>query len=196
MSIAGSGARLEFESAQIDAPEQAFIPYNIATTYLLEGNFDEAQRHYERAKGMSTDRALLSKIAYNLGHISFYRGNRPEAIEHFKECLRLTPNDEDAKYNIEYIRAGKTPKQPPPQSQKNDQNSGGNSQDQQSGADKKTDKSSSDQDKKQSQAKKDAEENADRILQMMDEQEKEKLRNTKPIQMGKPKKDEQNVEDW
>jgi Ca-activated chloride channel family protein len=191
------GARMEFESAQIDAPEEAFIPYNIATTYLLEGNFDEAKRLYAQADGMTKNPDLKAKIAYNLGHVSFYEGNRPEAINHFKECLKLTPNDLDAKYNIEYIRAGKTPKEPPPQSQNKDQkNGGGDSKDKKQGDDKKNDPS---QQKNQSDQKQsDAKENAERVLQMMEEQEKEKMKNAKPVQMGESKPDKKNesTEDW
>jgi len=188
-------ARGEFESAQIDAPDEAFIPYNIGTTYVLEGNFDEAKRYFELANTMTKDAGLKAKIAYNLGHVAFYEGKRDEAINHYKDCLRLTPNDADAKYNIEYIRAGKTPKQPPPQQQKNDKKN--DSQDKDKQQQQSQQNQNQDEQKKQEQ-KKNAQENAERVLQMMDEQEKEKLKDAKPLKMGESKQDKKNegTEDW
>lgn len=182
------GARLEFESARIDAPDEAFIPFNIGTTYLLEGNFDDAKRSYEQASQIAKTRELKAQIAYNLGHVAFYEGKREEAIKHFKDCLKLTPNDVDAKYNIEYIRAGKTPKQPPPQQQKQDQNK----------SDQSPQNNESNDEGKQEQKQNDAKENAERVLQMIEEQEKEKLKNAKTIPMGQSKKDKKNesTEDW
>ncbi len=195
-------ARAAFEQARIDLPEAPFLPYNIAATYYLEGNFDEAKKQYELASSLTQNPALKSKIAYNMGHLLFNSGQSAQAIEKFKECLKLNPKDVDAKYNIEYIQAGKKPKNPPPQQQKKD-GKGGDKQQQQgkegqkgSEENKQDSNSNGDQKKPGDMSK----ENAERVLQMMKDQESEKMRDAQIPKVGlkkpKDKKDEQGGEDW
>lgn len=186
-------ARRAFESAQIDAPEDAFLPYNIAATHYLEGNFEEAKKSYEKAWIMTEDPALKARIAYNLGHVMFHAGDRDGAVEQFKKALRIDPKDVDAKYNIEYIRAGKNPKSPPPQKKKNE---GKGPSEQQAGGEQK-DGSSDPQ--TQEQEPDFSKEDAERVMQMMQDQESEKMKDIKALLRGEPPKEEEqrsNVEDW
>jgi tetratricopeptide (TPR) repeat protein len=182
------GARGEFESAQIDAPEAAFIPYNIGITYYAEGKFDEAKRSFETALAMATDPDLKSKAAYNLGHLNFSMGDRAGAIDKFKEALKYNHRDIDAKYNIEYIKSGKTPKNPP-QKQQND-----NSQQSKEGENKEDSKP---EEKKQGDLSK---EDAERVLNMVQDQEKEKMKQERSsLPKGKSSKETKNDEtneDW
>jgi Ca-activated chloride channel homolog len=180
-----SGARGAFESALIDAPEMPHIPYNIGLTYYAEGRFDDAKREFEKTLAMTEHPDLVSKTYYNLGHVAFAEGKRSEAIDYFKQSLKINPRDEDAKYNIEYIRSGKTPQNPPPQPQPQK-----NGQDQQ------------DQEDQQQQPERQpgqlSKEDAERILQMMDDQEKQKMKSLQPLQHGKKddKKDDTTFQDW
>ncbi len=195
-----AGARAEFESAQIDAPEAAFLPYNIAGTYYLEGNLEQAQKTYEKAKAAATGPDLKSKIHYNLGHLLFTMGKREEAINEFKECLKLNPKDMDAKYNIEYIKAGKQPPPPPQRPQNQDQKSK-DSSDNKSQQEKGKGDSSPSNEKQDERTKNSGEikkEDAERVLQMMQEQEADKMRKGKPVSIGtkKPKKQNEGEEDW
>jgi len=194
-----AGARSEFESGQIDAPENPFLPYNIAATYLLEGNFDEANKYYEKAQLLAKDPVLKSYIAYNQGYLNFAKGDREGAIDKFKECLKFNPKDMDAKYNIEYIKAGKNPKQQfKPQGQK---------QNQKSDQDKKQQsKQDQGEGKSEEQKKKDEErqkgemnrEDAERVLQMVQDDEKKNLKNARPLHIGSKEKEknEPSGKDW
>ncbi|MCG3203363.1 MAG: hypothetical protein KCHDKBKB_00019 [Elusimicrobia bacterium] len=196
-----AAARAEFEAARIDLPEEAFLPYNIAATYYLEGNLEEAQKYYEQAAAMTLNRDLKSKIAYNQGHLLFNMGEKEKAIEKFKEVLKLTPQDVDAKYNIEYIKAGLKPKNPPPQQKK--QNGDGEKKDE-----KKSDQKneSDDQNQKDPGSQKEkkpgeiSKEDAERILQMMQDEESDKMKDAKLHKYGlekqKDEKKNQNGEDW
>ncbi|MCB4757177.1 MAG: VWA domain-containing protein [Elusimicrobia bacterium] len=192
------GARTEFESAQIDAPEEALVPYNIAGTFLMEGNFEEANRYYEKAQVMSKNPVLKSYIAYNQGYLNFAKGDREGAISKFKESLKYNPKDLDAKYNIEYIKAGKTPQQQfkpqgKPQNQKSDQNKNQDSKQNQGGnqgEDKKPDK--------EQQKGEMNREDAERVLQMIKDDEKKNLKNARPINFGSKEKEknENTGKDW
>jgi len=188
-------ARGEFESAQIDVPEEAFVPYNIANTYYLEGNFEEAKYHFEQALGLAKTPQMKSMITYNLGHLLFSMRDKEASLERFKETLKYNPKDIDAKYNIEYIKAGKEPKNPMKQQPKKGKGKGkkgeGDASDQQQG-----DPDSQDKKRKGDLSKEDAE----RILQMIQGQESENLENANPARLFKPEDDEeknnQATEDW
>jgi len=105
------GARQEYFSAQAESPEAPEPPYNTGNSYLYEGKLEDALKSYEAATSRARNPQLLSFIAYNRGWALARLGRNPEAIEAFKECLRINPNDGDAKFNIEYLRAGKKCKQ-------------------------------------------------------------------------------------
>ncbi len=193
-----AGARVEFENAQIDSPDEAFLSYNIAATYLMEGKFDEAQKYYEKATVMAKNPVLKSYIAYNQGYLNFLKGDRDGAVEKFKECLKINPKDIDAKYNIEYIKAGKTPKQPfqpQPQGGKPNQDKDKDSQ-----QDKKEGSGESQQDESQKEEQKSdmSKEDAERVLQMIQDEEGKNLKNAKPLSSGakEKEKNESTGMDW
>ncbi len=188
-------ARAEYESAQIDEPESPIIPYNIAATYYAQGKMDDAFKQFARAWSLTNDPGLKSKIAYNWGHALFSNGDSAGAIEKFKECLKLTPADQDAKYNIEYIKAGKKPPQQPqkPKEQQGQAKEGKQGQDQNKG-----DQQNNEQPKPGQMTK----ENAEQILQMMKDQESENMKKAaeaKALSDKNKKEDKKNDdsdEDW
>lgn len=189
-----SGARGEFESAQIDAPEMPYIPYNIALTYYAEGKFEEARRQFEKTLAMTEQKDLISKTLYNLGHVAYAEGKHSDAIEYFKKALRVDPTDQDAKYNIEYLKSGKAP-QNPPQSQ---QQKSGNGQ-QQNNEKNEEKPAESGEHKEEKRPGEMSKEDAERILQMMSDKEKEDLKSlpmVRPGQQDDKKKDNPNAEDW
>ncbi len=105
-------ARQEYYNAQSDHPEGAEAPYNIGNTWLSDGKFDDAVKSFDQAFALAKHPQLKSVAAYNKGCALFYAGREEEAIAAFKDALRWNPNDADAKYNIEWIRSPKRPKQP------------------------------------------------------------------------------------
>jgi tetratricopeptide (TPR) repeat protein len=192
-----SGARAEFESARIDAPEEPLIPYNIGTSYYLEGNLEEAKKQYEQALILAKRPEIKALINYNLGHVLFSMNQRDEAVEKFKECLRNNPGDVDAKYNIEYIKAGHTP---PPQKQqsKDQQGDKGNDKDKSQSGSSESKKSDESKDGKKKEGDL-SKENAEQILQMLQSQESDKMKDAKPITIPKSSKkrnEKDSGEDW
>lgn len=191
-----AAARKEFEAARIDAPEAAYLPYNIATAYYLEGDFDQARAHYEQALELADDGALKSKIAYNLGHVLFHLGEKEAAIERFKESARLDPSDTDAKYNIEYIRAGLKPTRPMPKKEPSD---GKDDQEREPSGDEGGNDQNGDGDTGESTPRKGelSREDAERVLELIEEREEENIRR-QPRRFPVPddKKNETPIEDW
>ena len=70
--------------------------YEKANEVYKAGNYDSAKVLYSEIiqNGM-----VSSELFYNLGNTFYKKGNIPEAILFFERAHRLSPNDEDIKYN-------------------------------------------------------------------------------------------------
>ena len=81
-------------------PELGEPTYNLANTlYRLEA-FEEAGQFLAQAIQTASDQ-LAEHGFYNLGNNFFQQELMPEAVEAYKESLRIDSNDMDAKYNLE-----------------------------------------------------------------------------------------------
>jgi Ca-activated chloride channel family protein len=123
-----------FQDALLDDPENPLGHYNVAEALYKNKKYEEAIKSYEKSLN-SQDIALREKAFYNLGN-SYYQMNKyQEAIQNYIKALELDPNDQDAKHNLELVRAklkemaDKQPMQN--QQQQQQQNQQGGQQDQQ-----------------------------------------------------------------
>ncbi len=93
-----------FIDAQIEAPEDAQLSYNIGNAYYKMNNYDEAVKSFLNSAAKAKDIKLQEKSYYNLGN-SFYRqGKLQEAVQYYQQALELDPDDTDAKRNLEFVR--------------------------------------------------------------------------------------------
>jgi len=99
-----------YNDAQIDAPESPQLHYNIGNVNYRKEDHENAIETYR--KSFSTeDRLLESRANYNLGNSKYRLGEKAgndialwrEAIEHYRKAIELDPNDEDAKFNYEFV---------------------------------------------------------------------------------------------
>jgi len=93
-----------FIDAQIESPEDARLKYNIANAHYKTRNYDEAIKSYLDVAFTAQDISLEEKSYYNLGNCFYRQGKLPEAVEYYKKALDLDPEDQDAKYNLEFVR--------------------------------------------------------------------------------------------
>lgn len=112
------------------------IEFDVGAAAYKLGNYNEALEWFSRSL-LSKDRSLQEKSHYNIGRTLEERADRAETNEralgdlhnaqsHYEEALKLDPNDERAKANLEEVkkkieRLKQNPKKkptPPPQSQK------------------------------------------------------------------------------
>lgn len=89
-----------YEDAQEIAPELAQPIYNTANTLYRQEGFAEAQQMMQQAIPQA-DGELAQFSQYNLGNFYFEQQNYEAAVEAYKEALRLNPNDQEAKHNLE-----------------------------------------------------------------------------------------------
>lgn len=117
-------ARQAYFSAQAESPGSPEPAYNTGNAHCYEGNYDEALKAYDRARDLAgrlkgrDGKKVKSAIDYNAGWALFRAGRTDEAIEAFRNVLRRDPGDEDAKFNLEWIKAEKRARQKPGQGER------------------------------------------------------------------------------
>ncbi|MDZ7266385.1 MAG: tetratricopeptide repeat protein [candidate division KSB1 bacterium] len=113
-----------YRDAEIDNPSSPIVKFNIGDALYQKRNYEAALQAFQEAIQKSDDPRLQAESYYNLGN-TLYRLNKwPESILAYQQALKLNPNDADAKYNLEYVRAKlkqHAQKQPPQQQQQQQQ---------------------------------------------------------------------------
>jgi len=98
-----------FNQARQDRAGDALAEYNLGCALLAQYKYEEAYQAFVRALPYAKG-ALLRDNWYNLGYTAFYLGIKKsaaekwqEAVDGFKQCLLIDPQDDDARYNLELI---------------------------------------------------------------------------------------------
>ena len=90
----------EYQLAQVDEPDLAEPYYNAANAYNRQSQIEAALAQTEQAL-KTANPELAAQAWYNLGNAFFDAEQWPQAVEAYKESLRLQPGDLDAKHNLE-----------------------------------------------------------------------------------------------
>jgi tetratricopeptide (TPR) repeat protein len=92
-----------YQDALLDDPGSSRIQFDMGNALYKRKDYQKALDAYQKALG-TDDVALQSQVYYNMGN-SLYRSQKlPEAISAYERALKLNPNDQDVKYNLEYVR--------------------------------------------------------------------------------------------
>ncbi len=92
-----------FTDLQVENPENPEVALNLGSAHYQMRNYAEADRAFSRA-ALASDQTLRQEALYNLGNSAFRQGRLEEAVELYKTALELDPEDEDAKFNLEFVR--------------------------------------------------------------------------------------------
>ncbi len=76
---------------------------NYAHCYYESANLDSAFYYYQQLQ-QSNHQAIKSIAQQQMGNIELQKGNMKEALEFYKNALRTDPNNEQARYNYEYLK--------------------------------------------------------------------------------------------
>jgi tetratricopeptide (TPR) repeat protein len=90
-----------YEAAQIKSPELAEPYYNAANALYRQGNYEQALAEMQEALSYADQDQLRSSGYFNLGNTAFNQGEMEGAIGAYIETLLLSPEDMEAKYNLE-----------------------------------------------------------------------------------------------
>jgi len=163
----------EYKEAEIKYPDSPVVNYNLGNALHKKQNYEDALKEYNKALN-TKDKELESKIYYNTGNTFFRMQKYQEALFSYKKCLEINPDDKDAKYNIEFLLKNL-------QSNTTGQhNQGRNNQNQQQKNQQMDNKSKQQGQQKQHEEKKSmSKEDAERLLQMFEQQDKENIKKNK-----------------
>ena len=117
-------AEKAFTEAELARPENDIITFNRACVFDAMGDRDKAVELFQKAS-LSREGRLAATARYNLGCLAATQarelfGEKPEdappglreegikhlmrAVKHFRDCIALEKDHEDARYNVELIR--------------------------------------------------------------------------------------------
>jgi len=169
----------KYQEALIQEPDNTKIHYNIARALYKMEKYPEAASEYQLGL-LTKDRKLQAQSFYNIGNCQFKQGQLDPAIESYTASLLLNPKDRDAKQNLEFCLKIKEQMKNQPQSDSTKQNQ----QDRQNPRPQP-------QPQPQTKPGEISKEDANRILQALQNQEKESMKDKQEMI------DEERVEkDW
>jgi len=86
-----------------DDPDSPVIHFNEANALYQSEEFQRAMEAYQHAVEAG-DPALQSQAFYNLGNALYRQQQLEPSLEAYKQAMRLDPSDSDAKHNYELVR--------------------------------------------------------------------------------------------
>ena len=168
-------AATEYKKVTAKTPEKATAQYNLGNALYKNKKTDEAVNAYDNAAGNLTVKDYKGKAFYNKGVVLQNNKKIPECIAAYKKALKLNPQDEDARQNLQkalqQIKEQQKPKEDPKQKEQ-----------------QKKKEEEKQQPKPSKITKKDAEEKLKALLQQ-EKNLQDKLRKVNVSSPNKPEKD-------
>ena len=114
-------AELQYKKALETSPANREAKYNLANTLLKQSRNAEAEKLLTELNNEQNDPSFRSKVNYNSGVKLTNEKKLEESIEAYKQALRLDPNDQEARENLQKALLELKKKQSPNQQQKQKQ---------------------------------------------------------------------------
>ena len=164
--------------------------------YILKNDEDNSKAHFGKGSSLymqndlknaeinfnesltASDEILQSKAYFNLGNISYKNNKLDDALQFYKKALELNPNDDEARFNYEYIKYQKKPEEKKPEEKKDEDKKDEDKKDEDKKDEDKKDEDKKDEDKKDEDKKGD-EESADEKQSQQQPQDEKKSQDLK-----------------
>jgi Ca-activated chloride channel family protein len=124
-------AAAAYEKAARENAESQEAIYNLGSALYKNGDSAKAISAYDMAIKSAKDPLDKSNAHYNKGVIYQNSNKLPECIEEYKRALRINPNDEDARHNLQKALQKQKEQQKNKQDQKNNSSNNNNKSNQQ-----------------------------------------------------------------
>jgi tetratricopeptide (TPR) repeat protein len=181
--------------------------FNLGNALHKQGKYDDAVREFERVATSAQQPETKAFAHYNIGNSRFEEQQYQEAIASYIESLKLNPADQDAKHNLS-LALKRLEQQQQQQQQGQDQNQNKKKDQQENNQDKQQQPQNKDRDRQEEkkkdqqkdqerkparqQPKKMSRADAERILEVLKNSEKEVQKKLKARQAVRPK----GEKDW
>jgi len=91
----------QYQQATVKDPADPTAQYNLGNALYKNKKTDEAVQAYDEAASNASSKTDKSKSFYNKGVVLQNNKKLPECIEAYKNALKLNPQDEDARQNLQ-----------------------------------------------------------------------------------------------
>lgn len=176
-------AEKDYRNARNVNPSSSIANYNLANALYKQNQYDAAAREFERLTENEKEKDKLSRYYYNLGNTLFQNKKYPESVQAYKNALRNNPGDMDAKHNLQMAlrMVSKQENQKNSQAKNDDsKNKGDQNKDQnkEQNKDQNNNQNKEQGDSKPQPGQKNqiSKEDAERILQAIENEEKEVMK--------------------
>lgn len=95
-------AEIDYRKALTKSPTSQKATFNLGNSLYKQKNYDEAASQYLKLTQSESKEASKANVYYNLGNSLFENKKYKESIDAYKMALRQSPKDEDTRYNLSY----------------------------------------------------------------------------------------------
>jgi len=194
-----SNAETEYRKALNKKPTDLKWNYNLADALYKQNRFDEAAGKFEDLAEKLETPEEKARALHNLGNSELMQQKIDESIESYKKALRHNPSDLETKYNLAFaqnLKKQQEENKDQDKDQDKNQNQSKDNQDQDKDKQDQQDKQNQDQNKdlqnqdqqQQQPQNKISKENAEQLLQALENDEREIQDKVKKAQAAQTKK--------
>ncbi len=149
-----------------EAPLEGF--YNMGNSYYRQGKYEEASQYFKMAADRAEDEETKAKAYHNLGNSLFKQKELEKSIEAYKHALLNQPKDEESRYNLAYAQQLLQEQQQQEQEQEQEQE-----QDQQEQEQDQQEQDQQEQEEQQEQEQQEQEQEQEQEQQEQEEQQQQ-----------------------
>ena len=98
--------RAEYEKAEEvykkanESKKTALLKFNLGDALYKQGKFSESETLFSALTSEAQDVKLKEQSFYNMGNAQFRQENYAGAVQAYESALKIDPKDEDARYNL------------------------------------------------------------------------------------------------
>ena len=178
-------AEVSYRKALEKNDRNAQALYNLGNSLLAQNKDSAAVVEFEKATKVESNELRKSQAYHNMGVICQRHQMFGEAIEAYKQSLRLNPHDDETRYNLELCKRQQKQQQQNQQNKDNKDNKDKDKQDQQKQEQQQQQQQKQEQQKQEPKMSKD---NAEQLLNAAMQQEKQTQERMKKAQQRPQKR--------
>ncbi|MCY4158206.1 MAG: tetratricopeptide repeat protein [Bacteroidetes bacterium] len=92
-----------YQDQEKTGPVYHGLQNNLGLTLHRQENFEDAERAFDEALASAPNLEATTMAAFNAGNNAFTHQQLERALEHYRTALMADPDNEDAKFNFEFV---------------------------------------------------------------------------------------------